>query len=433
VRNGFYEQALELHTFACGLGSMHPGLGIIQNIVSEVEATAKGMHTQLLQLLQSDVQLAVCLRVVGYLRRLDGGSEQNLRKCFLECRDKWLQETLADLTDDNPSNYLVKLADEHRVHVFDIVTQYQSIFGNDTQLNIVADTTVAPTGSTGQAGSSSGGLLSTWVGAKVENFLGEVRRVLPEVTDSALLNNILKQCMYCGLSLSRVGVDFRVLLLPIFTDHLLKLFSTNLDELEGLFSGALTKHDWTTASASKEGSWQSEANQGGELMAPLELIDHAPLAAATNYLIMCFNDLRQCAPHALKLSLTQRLQACLESLTEHLIKTIQQMDQDLPQRPAAADSMLKVMAFMFFPYIGRCFDTVMATPGTMDLGSLATKLSNLATKPAAALGPPPPPMQPGAPPPVLARPLGAPPAFAAPPRGLPPPPPPPPPAPAPSV
>ena len=34
--------------------------------------------------------------------------------------------------EENPSTYLVKLSDHHRVHVFDIVTQYQSIFGDDT-------------------------------------------------------------------------------------------------------------------------------------------------------------------------------------------------------------------------------------------------------------------------------------------------------------
>ena len=63
------------------------------------QATANGMKLQLLQLLRSDVQLAVCLRVVGYLRRLDSYGEVELRSTFLECRDRWLQDTISDIPE----------------------------------------------------------------------------------------------------------------------------------------------------------------------------------------------------------------------------------------------------------------------------------------------------------------------------------------------
>jgi len=391
VRNGFYEQALELHGFAQGLGRMHPQLAVVQGIVEDVEATAQGMKLQLLQLLRSDVQLAVCLRVVGYLRRLESYDEAALRSVFLACRDRWLLEAISDIPEENSSSYLVKLADSHRVHVFDIVTQYQSIFGDDAEV--------------GQE--EAHGLLCEWVGRKMDAFLHSLEQCLPQVTDSTLLNNILKQAMYCGLSLSRVGVDFRVMVLPLFTSHILGIMETNLEAIHHPFQQALQRHDWRSAAG---GGSQADPQPQAADMAPVGLLDHAPLAAASNYLSMCFNDLRQCAPLALSSLVWALLEGCMTRLVEAMIAVVQGMDRDLPQRPPAADAMAKAMAFLFLPYTVQCHEGIFGTTRGLKVEPLIAKLNALAPVAAAPVPPPP-----GAPPPQAPKAAYRPPPAAPPP------------------
>lgn len=57
-------------------------------------------------------------------------------------------------------------------------------------------------------------------------YLETLRRQLPRIAEGGSLASVLEHCMYCGMSLGRVGLDFRGLLVPLFEQEVLRLFST---------------------------------------------------------------------------------------------------------------------------------------------------------------------------------------------------------------
>ena len=56
-------------------------------------------------------------------------------------------------------------------------------------------------------------------------YVEAIAKHLPRIREGGGLASVLEHCMYCGMSLGRVGLDFRGLLPPIFEACILELFT----------------------------------------------------------------------------------------------------------------------------------------------------------------------------------------------------------------
>ncbi|KAM0020415.1 putative oligomeric Golgi complex subunit 8, cullin repeat-like-containing domain superfamily [Helianthus debilis subsp. tardiflorus] len=305
VRNGNYDEALDLEAFVSKLSTMHPKLPVIQALAAEVQEITKSLLSQLLQKLRSNIQLPECLRIIGYLRRIGVYSEYEMRLQFLRCRESWLSGILDDLDQRNAYEYLKGMVNCHRMHLFDVVNQYRAIFADDTS---------------GSEENYDGGLLFSWAMHQISSHLKTLKVMLPKITEGGSLSNILDQCMYCAMGLGWVGLDFRGLLPPLFEEAVLNLFSKNMNTAVENFQLVLDSHRWVPLPAVGFSS-NSFGEEGQEdVTPPPNLMEHPPLAVFVNGVSAAMNELRPCAPISLKHILAQELVKGLRTVSDSLLR-----------------------------------------------------------------------------------------------------------------
>lgn len=108
------------------------------------------MLVQLVAQLRTDLQLPKCLQIVGYLRRMQAFSNNELKLKFLQARDTWLINTLKAIAKDDgvlklaskfshfinaqyitAQQHLTKTIEVTRINLFNIITQYRAIFPDE--------------------------------------------------------------------------------------------------------------------------------------------------------------------------------------------------------------------------------------------------------------------------------------------------------------
>lgn len=149
---------------------------------------------------------------------------------------------------------------------------------------------------------------------QVAQFLETLNRDLHRGVGSRL-DSLLGQCMYFGLSFSRVGADFRGQLAPIFQQVAMDTFRKAIQEAVEKFQEDMNLYTLISL-PSILGSTIPPAipsTQPGTLQPPMALLDFPPLACFLNNVLTAFNDLRLCCP----IGLAQEVSRCIE---EALIK-----------------------------------------------------------------------------------------------------------------
>ncbi|KAH8403065.1 hypothetical protein KR222_003886 [Zaprionus bogoriensis] len=362
IREGRYEEALELAAYVQRLGQ-HQGhlIPVVNSIVRSVEALWHTMLVQLVAQLRMDLQLPKCLQIVGYLRRMQAFGDNELKLKFLQARDAWLSSCLEAIPTADAQQHLTKTIEITRINLFNIITQYRAIFPEEETPSKVAAAALKPL----QGVSCNGDrLFQAWLHNKINGFLLTLESDLERGVSS--IETVLGQCMYFGLSFSRVGADFRALIAPIFVRVVRHKFEASIAQVNAHFEQELdkftlinkvtlhTRKQLDTAALSATGEPKAES-----YAPPETLLDFYPLAALCNGYLNALNELRLCAPFAVATDVTSCLQQSLQLVAQRVLSFYRQEQQAFTGNERETFVKLcSCFAYDLVPYVQRCIHGV---------------------------------------------------------------------------
>ncbi|GLV31277.1 Component of oligomeric golgi complex 8 [Carabus blaptoides fortunei] len=338
-----YENALELTNYVRRLGVKHPEIPIFKSIVLDVEKSWRTMLHQLIAQLRQDLQLPRCLQIVGYLRRMEVFSEAELRLKFLQARDAWLQTSLSALPSNDANHHLNKTIEVTRINLFNIVTQYRAIFNDDEH---------SPLNASRDKDLNENLIFYCWLQEKISAFLKTLRADLKRGVLS--IDSILSQCMYFGLSFSRVGCDFRGLMVPIFTETIYANFEKSVVRTTRDFEKNMERFTLINKNC-PSAPWKSTSSSADSQQPPETLLEFYPLAEYCNQILTAFNELRLCAPFAILHDVTVSLSASLCTVARTILLFYGQEQQAFTQTAREAFTRLcTCFTDDLIPYLQRC-------------------------------------------------------------------------------
>ncbi|KAF4529092.1 hypothetical protein B566_EDAN018223 [Ephemera danica] len=338
VAGQHYEEALQLAAFARRLERRHGEIPAIQGIVKDTQTAWRALLQQLLAQLRTELPLPRCLLLVGLLRRMDIFSEAELRLKFLQARDSWLRALLEAVPRNSPVEHLTRTVELSRQHLFAIITQYRAAFSDD------------PTGS----GGNESAILHGWITEKVSQFIAILEQDISQMGETDPLDSILNQCMYFGLSLARVGADFRALMSPIFVKNINRNFDYMIRKAGKEFETHIEKFNFEKIGSSPQ---QSQPSSG--LQPPQSLLQCPPLALYCNSLLGTFNVLRLCAPLSLAATVTSQLQASLSQAAKTLLARCRQEQHAFTsEEKRGVQRICACFADDLVPHMQRCLVTL---------------------------------------------------------------------------
>ncbi|XP_075242383.1 conserved oligomeric Golgi complex subunit 8-like [Convolutriloba macropyga] len=283
VRNHYYDEGLELCSFVRRLEKRLDHVPLIKSIAGDVDKLKQVMLQQLFHQLKGSIQLPVCLKLIGYLRRMELYREDQLRMKFLQARGSWLRNIIKSVPKTDPYTHITKVIELNRVHLFDVVTQYRALFANEEQVFVVH-----------VSSANLRNIFNSWILNRVNEFLDMLRDDL-KAGASARIESVLNQAMYFGLSFSRIGADFRMLMLPVFNEVIVENFESKLEQVLVSFKSILSCYTFTGTSISANTIVQLIA-QPGTVNPPSDLVLYPPLSWTVNEVISILNELRSCCP-----------------------------------------------------------------------------------------------------------------------------------------
>jgi hypothetical protein len=341
INDGLYEDALELAGYVRKLHTKHPDIPIFKSIAVDVDKAWLLMLHQLLSQLKQELTLPKCLQIVGHLRRMQVFTETELRLKFLQTRNAWLQTCLATIPKDNATHHLNKTVEVTRVNLFNIITQYRAIFNDDEH---------SPLASIKSQQVNQNVIFFTWIRDKISEFLQTLEEDLNR--DVSSIDSILAQCMYFGVSFSKVGCDFRSLLVPIFTNKIAKDFERSVEGAATKFESNMERFTLINKNHSNV-PWKNKNED--PLQPPDTLLEFYPLAEFLNNVLTALNELKLCAPIATVKTVVDSLQRALLVIAKAVLVLHGQEQQAFTSNSKDAFTRL-CMSFAddLVPYVQKC-------------------------------------------------------------------------------
>jgi hypothetical protein len=196
IRNNHYEEAMDLQLFSQRLPLRYPEIPLLEKLAT-IKSSSQAMLNQLFSMLRGPAKLPICIRVIGYLKRLDF-DDAILRVLFLVLRFEYLNNLLSLVKEPQPQDYMRRWIETQREHFFDIITHYKAIFADPKyhQLDVQ--------------------ILSSFSNHATSEMFQVLDNYLDQTFDMTYFPSLNMQLMYYGMSLGRVGLDFRPMVVSRF-------------------------------------------------------------------------------------------------------------------------------------------------------------------------------------------------------------------------
>lgn len=343
INDNLYEDALELAAYVRKLCSKYSDIPIFKSILDDVNHTWLKMLHQLLSQLKQELTLPKCLQIVGHLRRMEVFTELELKLKFLQARGYWLEHCLKYIPKDDPNHHLTKTVEITRVNLFNIITQYRAIFNDEESMPI----------SSLKNEINENIIFYTWINDRIADFLSTLDEDLKSVTS---IESILDQCMYFGLSFSKVGCDFRSLLVPIFTKQIIENFRNSIARAMIAFEKSIENFTLINKNLPNI-PWKNKDDD--PLHPPDTLLEFYPLAEYLNNVLKTLNEFRVCAPVAAVNEVIDSLQKSLVFIAKSILILYSQEQQAFTSSSKDAFTRL-CMSFSddLIPYIQKCIHII---------------------------------------------------------------------------
>ncbi|KAJ6520157.1 Dor1-like family-domain-containing protein [Mycena sanguinolenta] len=405
VRNGYFAEALSLasHARSLSAGTSTPPL-IVTSVLSEVQNSITQMLLSLLATLhEPNRKLPALWKAVNFLRKMDmfgssaeGGehSEEQIALAFLGGREGCLKASLEGISRDilrlvsgsglgerekeDMAKFLKKYIDVWRECVYDIITQFSTIFLERPPSATTPKTPMTPSAPI----SSLHPLLTTYTThALTTHLLPLLKQTLP-LLPIASLPSLLTQLTYCATAFARVGMDFRGVLSGLFCTAVasavggeLKAAGTKWAERVKNAAGdasplspMLSSHSTTRkVKLTLPSTWlivssllaappvPSTSNPAGAAHVPPQILaSYPPIAEYTNSLLGTLNGLRLLAPVQILGELTGVLDGVLDLGGDAILNYVRRVcEETKEQDEKVAIAAGQVYFDVFVPFMRR--------------------------------------------------------------------------------